>query len=189
MAHLVFVYGSLLRGLGNHRVIADGELLGEGVTDANYHMVSLGGFPGVIEDGKTAIVGELYRVSDATLRGLDQLEGNGSFYTRVQRTITLTDGRTRTAWIYLLPAERGYLDNDPVETGSWREYHQRTRRTWWHAAETVYTDDEPELDDHMEVMCEGCETQEATTELYGMQLCRDCVRLLTDDFDTDGEVA
>lgn len=195
MTHLVFTYGSLLTGLGNHRVISAGELIGEAITEAGWTLVSLGGFPGAIEGGGVAIVGELYRVSDAMLERLDQLEGNGSFYTRVERKIITTDGRERIAWIYALPSEN--LNRPIVESGDWREFHAlRAPAHSWFSVSTRYDDDdndsddgEPypwENDDEDVITCEGCECRDATTKALGLDLCRECARLFVSD---DDEVA
>ena len=196
MTHLVFTYGSLLTGLGNHRVIAAAELIGEAITEAGWTLVSLGGFPGAIEGGEIAIVGELYRVSDATLANLDQLEGNGSFYTRLERKIITTDGREHTAWIYALPSEN--LNRTIVESGDWREFHalQSPARSWFSVSTQDDTSDdddaerygEPypwEIDDDA-IVCEGCECRDATTHAIGLDLCRECARLFVYD---DDEVA
>ena len=60
----VFVYGTLLSGFGNHARLLAGrsKMIGEAQTYAEYTMVSLGGFPGVIEGGDTSIQGEVYEV-------------------------------------------------------------------------------------------------------------------------------
>ena len=119
---LAFVYGSLLGptnrttgegALGNHRVIADAKFLGEHITDDKYTMISLGGFPGVLENGKTAIKGEVYEVTDDIFASLDRLEGYPSFYGRKQ--IDTVYGK---AWIYLLP--ESYLSYSRVLSGNWR---------------------------------------------------------------------
>ena len=176
MAHLVFTYGTLLSGCGNHAVIAAGELIGEAITTATYAMVSLGGFPGVIPGGETAIAGELYSVSDATLIHLDRLEGNGHFYTRIERTVTLTDGRMRTAWIYELP--ESHLDHEAIESGSWREWEAT------HCAAPMPWEMEPELD---EAMCEGCDVNVAVKQVMDLELCRSCARIFAEDEEDDLE--
>lgn len=122
----VFVYGSLLSNLGNHRVISDGiRIAGEYTTSKHYKMISLGGFPGVLRRQKPSqfehaseqirrhsiyrpIKGELYKVNKKILRGLDALEGNGSFYTRYRVPINKFTGKT--AWMYILNNSRGYYD-------------------------------------------------------------------------------
>ena len=119
---LIFIYGSLLSGgsgkaegaFGNHRVIEDAKFLGEHVTAPEFTMISLSSFPGVVENGETAIIGEVYEVTDAIFASLDRLEGYPSFYGRKQ--ITTAYGN---AWIYLLP--KSYLTNySKIESGNWR---------------------------------------------------------------------
>ena len=121
---LCFVYGSLLSGgegtkegaFGNHRIIEDAKFLGEHITDAELTMVSLGGFPGVIENGDTAIIGEVYEVTNEIFSRLDRLEGYPTFYGRKQ--IKTAYGK---AWIYLLP--NSYLNgHSKIASGNWRAY-------------------------------------------------------------------
>jgi len=118
---LCFVYGSLLSGgegkkeeaLGNHRIIADAKFLGEHVTKPVFTLISLGAFPGVVENGETAVIGEVYEVTDEIFTNLDRLEGYPSFYGRKQ--IATAYGK---AWIYLLP--KSYLSYSKVFSGNWR---------------------------------------------------------------------
>jgi gamma-glutamylcyclotransferase (GGCT)/AIG2-like uncharacterized protein YtfP len=72
----IFVYGSLLSGLHNHRVIANSHPLGEARTERRFRMHSLGGFPAVVAGGKQSILGEVYEVDAGTLERLDRLEGH-----------------------------------------------------------------------------------------------------------------
>jgi len=110
----VMVYGSLKRGFGNHSYhLGNSEYLGKVETLPQYTMFSLGGFPGVIPNGKTSIQGELYNVTERELRTLDRLEGNGSFYTR--EVIETSEGE---AWIYLLPEDK-YNHYEAIEDGVW----------------------------------------------------------------------
>ena len=120
---LVFVYGSLLGpsnretgegAFGNHRVIEGAKFLGEHITDTAYHFVNLGSFPGVIENGGTSIVGEVYEVTDEIFTRLDMLEGYPTFYGRKQIKTAYGD-----AWIYLLP--ESYCNKyAQVTSGNWR---------------------------------------------------------------------
>ena len=122
----VFVYGSLKRGFGNHSLLAMSKFHGSHTTAEDcYHMNSLGAFPAVTtvsddcENGYS-ISGELYTVDSATLRKLDQLEGNGSFYTR--KIVRLNSPVIKEAWIYLMSgldpknSWDKYLSNRWVET-------------------------------------------------------------------------
>ena len=113
MGHPVFVYGSLMRGLGNHEVL--GPSVGDGTAGTlmavDLEMVSLGAFPALVQrarahaDANNApkICGELYEVSDDTLRDLDMLEGHPRFYRR--RLLPVYD-RVHTcivdAWVYAM---------------------------------------------------------------------------------------
>ena len=81
--HYVFVYGTLKRGQHNHRLLAGrARYVATVQTAPAFTMRSLGGFPGVVRGGSTAISGEIYMVDDATLEDLDRLEGHPDFYER-----------------------------------------------------------------------------------------------------------
>lgn len=86
----MFVYGTLKRGYGNHRLLADSEFLGLGVAPGRLYNF---GLPGYKRGTEGTVRGELYRVTDATLARLDTLEGYNksnpdySFYNRVVVTV------------------------------------------------------------------------------------------------------
>ena len=73
---LLFVYGTLKRGLLNHRLIADQEFLGESLTEPRYRVIDLGAHPGLIEDdfAGLAVKGEVWVVSACCLAELDDFE-------------------------------------------------------------------------------------------------------------------
>lgn len=122
MSHTVFVYGSLRRGMGNHRFLRDSQFVGTTVIEDMFRMISLGVFPGLIREGDPRqIVGEVYQVTDQVFSSLDSLEGHPRFYKREQ-----VDTPIGEAWVYVLPDD--YQDNDPVECGDWVE-HKRTMPT------------------------------------------------------------
>jgi gamma-glutamylcyclotransferase (GGCT)/AIG2-like uncharacterized protein YtfP len=119
----VFVYGSLLAGEGNHRVLRGARLLGPAKTPQEFSMFSLGSFPGVVRGGETAIVGEVYEVDAATLAGLDQLEGHPRFYRRTP--LRLDDhGEVET---YLLTSAQ-VEGCTPVASGCWRSHRKGRAR-------------------------------------------------------------
>jgi gamma-glutamylcyclotransferase (GGCT)/AIG2-like uncharacterized protein YtfP len=126
---LVFVYGTLMQGEHNHRLLAteDAAYLGPCTTEPAFTMYHLGGFPAVAPEGDTAIRGELYVVGDATLAALDRLEGHPSFYLRT--TIRLAGGSEVLA--YVMPADRLAGDRwwrgtpDLIPSGDWRERDPR----------------------------------------------------------------
>ncbi len=81
---VVFVYGTLKRGDCRHQFLAGSKFLGLATTAAGYRLFDLGEYPAMVEDaGGGQIEGELYEVSDATLRVLDDVEGVADvLYTR-----------------------------------------------------------------------------------------------------------
>lgn len=118
MKNLVFTYGTLRTGETNARLLAGVPCLGTFKTVPRYTMISLGAFPGIIERGDTAIVGELYEVDDATLASLDRLEGHPHFYTRMAVELDAEAGQTGLVQGYVLPD--GYSTRPVMPTGDWR---------------------------------------------------------------------
>lgn len=79
---LVFVYGTLKKGQGNHGLLRDANFIGRGHTmKPNYQMYSLGPFPGVVL-GDREIYGEVYMVDSKAMSRLDHLEGHPFMYER-----------------------------------------------------------------------------------------------------------
>lgn len=116
----VAVYGSLRKGLGNHRVLGDSKLIGKEWI-SNYEMFSLGSFPG-IRNGKGSIYVEVYEVDSNTLERLDTLEGYhakdsvNNFYDKEEVSTKFGD-----ALIYTLQGER-YKRNPIVTSGNWKAH-------------------------------------------------------------------
>ena len=96
-SHNVFVYGTLKRGQVNHDCLSGSTYLGRRrLIGAQLH--DRGPYPmTLLTGGSDAVIhGELFRVSDAGLRRLDQLEGYPGFYDRSE--LRLSD--STTAWVY-----------------------------------------------------------------------------------------
>lgn len=111
----VFVYGTLLAGEGNHRLLATATLVGEARTEPVFELRDLGPFPGLVSGGAHAVAGEVYEVDEATLAALDRLEGHPRFYRRTR--IALDDGAAVET--YLLAPEQ--VEGRPViASGNWR---------------------------------------------------------------------
>jgi gamma-glutamylcyclotransferase (GGCT)/AIG2-like uncharacterized protein YtfP len=122
-AQLVFVYGSLMRGLDLHHLMESGAFAGEGTTGGT--LVSLDRYPGLIE-GSGTVRGELYQFDDlpTALDILDDVEEfdptdpAGSPYVRVTRTVTTSGGTQVDAWLYLY---QGPVKDAPrIDGGDWR---------------------------------------------------------------------
>lgn len=110
---LVFVYGTLKRGHGNHHWLSDASFLGEAVLpDVVLH--DLGPFPMAVP-GEGSVRGEVYAVEAGGLARLDRLEGYPRLYDR--RRLPLADGRH--AWVYLgRPHQVRYVP--AITDGCWR---------------------------------------------------------------------
>ena len=74
MSHRVFVYGTLLGGGPNHRLLRRSRLVGEDTTADGFALHNLGPFPGMVRATAGHVRGEVYEVDDATLAALDRLE-------------------------------------------------------------------------------------------------------------------
>lgn len=113
---LVFVYGSLMRGLFNSKLLDGSKLLGKHETDPKFKMFNLGMFPGVTGGGDTPIKGEVYEVDSETLNSLDILEGHPTFYKRTKCV--------QTAWgkasMYILASDMA-VDCERVPSGNWHD--------------------------------------------------------------------
>jgi gamma-glutamylcyclotransferase (GGCT)/AIG2-like uncharacterized protein YtfP len=125
--HKVFVYGSLLSGMGNHGLLGDSEKLGISHSPEGFEMIDLGAFPGAIKTGNpdVKIIGEVYKVTDDTLSRLDRLEcynhidGSKGLYDRLE-----IDTKFGTAYIYIFNNRYG-KPRSTVEDGDWKSYYTR----------------------------------------------------------------
>ena len=115
MTREIFVYGTLLRGEPNHRLLAGAEFVGAAVTEPRFELVDLGPFPAMCTGGATAVHGECYRVDARTLTRLDRLEGHPDYYPRV--SIRLADGREVEA--YVMPSHE-VAGLPRIGSGDWR---------------------------------------------------------------------
>ncbi|WP_408891614.1 gamma-glutamylcyclotransferase [Myxococcus faecalis] len=120
----VFVYGTLLSGEPNHRLLRGARLIGPGRTRPRFTLHDYGPFPALASGGKHSIKGEVYEVDALMLAALDRLEGHPRFY---ERTPIALDG-AGCVEAYLLPKER-LADRPIIESGCWRR-HRKERKQW-----------------------------------------------------------
>ncbi len=127
----VAVYGTLRRGGGNHRLLADlgARLVGTGRLPGT--LLDLGAFPmlplGGTGDGAVVEVWELPD-PEAGLARLDALEGcpgfaaPARFYARVPVSVALDEGGATRAWTWVLPERFDSVAPaaEPVETATRR---------------------------------------------------------------------
>ena len=101
----VFVYGTLMTGQANHRVLAelDAVRLGEARTVASRTLVDLGPYPALLpaspdrDADRGRVVGELFEVAEAALEVLDVFEGCPDLYVRERIALEGSE-----AWTYAL---------------------------------------------------------------------------------------
>jgi gamma-glutamylcyclotransferase (GGCT)/AIG2-like uncharacterized protein YtfP len=122
MSYQVFVYGTLRRHEKYHSILESAPLLSSQcwthgkLYDTGY------GYPGMKEDKKQRVYGELYRVGDAQLKQLDRLEGcygsaKDNEYDRVKQTIITDSGQTG-AYVYIY--KRKVHPRQEVPFGDWK---------------------------------------------------------------------
>lgn len=100
----VFVYGTLKRGEGNHRLMGDSRFVGEVQTSGDFMMFG-SGFPLCREpvDGDNLhqagkVKGEVFAVNKSVLAALDSLEGHPTFYER--RITRMEEFPATEIWMY-----------------------------------------------------------------------------------------
>ncbi len=105
MPHLVFVYGTLMQGHGNHGWLLlgnpDARFVDRGVAEnlGLYNVTQ--GFPGVIREQGASTKGEVYEVGNATLRRMDNLESEGHMYLRERVVVHMENGEAVESWTYI----------------------------------------------------------------------------------------
>jgi gamma-glutamylcyclotransferase (GGCT)/AIG2-like uncharacterized protein YtfP len=132
---LVFVYGTLKRGYGNHHLLMEEIFLGEGETEDDYHLQG-DSIPYAVPSAyvpkgtiKAPIKGEIYHVvNPKTMRQLDILEGNGHFYFRNLRKVTLEDKEILNAYIYEIPRWQDKRASCPLVNGKFVWMRNSARR-------------------------------------------------------------
>ena len=119
-AHRVFVYGTLRPGERNHHFMATATHRGAYTTPARFTLLDTGPYPAALDEGHTALVGDVFSVNDDTFAALDRLEDYPVHYTRRELATDYGD-----AWVYLWIAAR-----EPawpvIEHGDWCK-HLRER--------------------------------------------------------------
>jgi gamma-glutamylaminecyclotransferase len=118
--HLIFTYGTLMRGEINHGLLATARFAAEAQTEPCFELFDLGHFPAMSTGGQTVVRGEVYAVDDQTLVRLDRLEGHPEFYQRTP--IRLADGQEVET--YLMDDAR--MRRGPaISSGDWRAHRTR----------------------------------------------------------------
>lgn len=120
---LIFVYGTLLKGLERSYVLDNSSFIGDAVAGV-VCLYNLGAYPGIKEDDG-AVIGELYDVDEITLETLDRIEEydsnniNNSLYLRSKiRIIAPSITIPVYSYFYNLPVDEEML----IENGDYRNF-------------------------------------------------------------------
>ena len=123
---ILFVNGTLMRGLALHENLAGAEFLGEAWTAPCYRIHSIGDrHPGMYEvaSGGVAVAGELYEVPDAVWRRVEAGEPPGLYCGPVK----LAGGRVVDGILY--PRELAEGQHPDISAhGGWRAYRAAAAR-------------------------------------------------------------
>ena len=127
MAHLLFVYGTLLqpgnefgRYLAKHsRYFKSGKIKG--------NLYDIGAYPGLLINGGASdwVYGDIYEVDNGTLKLIDDYEGYGpqqaqpNLYIRTLKAVQTARGET-DAWVYLYNLPVNGLQK--IRSGNYLEY-------------------------------------------------------------------
>lgn len=101
----VFVYGTLMKKGSASHYMRDADFLGD-ATLPGYAMYDLGWYPGILNREGSAVLGEVYLVSEEMLKDMDRYEGEGFLYMRKTVPVTGLDGYEEAqAYVYLRPVD------------------------------------------------------------------------------------
>ena len=114
----IFTYGTLLTGEPNHPVLRGSRCLGAAYTPPRFTLVDLGAYPGLLAQGTSNVVGELFEVDAEVLDALDRLEGHPTYYTR--GPIILVGWQRAETYFFPTPRVAG---RPIIDSGDWRGWN------------------------------------------------------------------
>lgn len=117
----VFVYGTLRRGGANDITLLKPAPTFIGMATLAGRLFNLGAYPGLLLGGQEAVVGEVYAVSPALERQLDQIEevapvSTGEYDKR--RVAVSVQGNGLDCWVYEIHPSR-LLHAPEITGGDW----------------------------------------------------------------------
>ena len=126
----VFVYGTLLTGYYNHRLVEELVRATDVGVVSDFRLLDLGAFPGARPADGFGIRGEVLTLDDPreAIQRLDRLEGVPSLYTREKVRVALDDGTFTAAYMYVLAVResRGnftpFIEATEGGADSWRKH-------------------------------------------------------------------
>ena len=116
---LLFVYGSLRKGLYASRILKSSAFVGMGVVE-NYALYNLGRYPGAKPKVGYRIKGEVYSITDELFQVLDRFEDCPVLYKRELVDVKMDSGDVLKAWMYVynLPVSERKI----IRGGDWVEF-------------------------------------------------------------------
>ena len=121
MSTLLFVNGTLMRGLKLNANLAGATFLGEFLTAAKYRIFSIGDVhPGMFEvaEGGISVPGELYDLPDEVWERVEAGEPPHLY----RGPVELADGRIVPGILFPRAIAEGGGHREITEFGGWREY-------------------------------------------------------------------
>ena len=114
----LFVYGTLKRGGGNHHYLKYSKFI-QHYKLKHHSLVDLGhGFPYMVQDKGFFVYGEVYEVTEETIKKIDLLEGVPYLYRRVLTNYEL-NGTMEIAGLYYYLSIMEDIPNKKMKTGYW----------------------------------------------------------------------
>lgn len=123
----LFVYGTLMRGYPNHRVMPPESIFLDKATLPGFSLVAIGGkaYPGLVPNDEAMVKGEAWMVPDFKrtdgLEGYDPKNPKYSHYLRESVKIKLEDSGEEV-WAETYVYNRGSEGLPNVPNGDWRAY-------------------------------------------------------------------
>jgi AGZA family xanthine/uracil permease-like MFS transporter len=118
-SELLFVNGTLMRGLALHANLDGAEFVEETQTAPTYRIHAIGDVPPgmvLVPKGGVSVAGEIYRVPDDVWRRVEAGEPPGLY----RGPVNLADGRVVPGILY--PRELAEAHRDISDHGGWRAY-------------------------------------------------------------------
>lgn len=124
MPDKLFVYGSLMRGRSNYRLLLGNRFLGVATVHGICIYEVTPEFPGAVICAGKKVKGELFEIDDASWDEIDRLEDNNKLYRRELFTAVKEEsGEEAEAWVYLWLHGVDQEKEIPIERQPW-QYHR-----------------------------------------------------------------
>ncbi len=114
----LFVYGTLMRGLSNHKYLKNEKFICQTeILDFELYNVT-NEYPGIIKKENSKVQGELYQINRQILEDLDKLEGDE--YKRIEVNLITKEDRMK-AFTYLWTESVNNKEYISYEKQPWRK--------------------------------------------------------------------